>query len=51
MIAVTTMCDKKVSTLDNSYPYFISQKGGTTWTLNGVILGLFFDFLQQTEIK
>lgn len=51
MIAVTTMCDKKVSTLDNSYPFLQFKKGGTTWTLNGVILGLFFDFLQQTEIK
>ena len=51
MIADTTICDKKVSTLDNSYPFFNSQNGGTIWTLNGVILCLFFDFSQQTEIK
>ena len=31
--------------------FFNSQNGGTIWTLNGVILGLFFDFLEQTEIK
>jgi len=32
-------------------PLFNSQNGGTIWTLNGVILGPVFDFLEQTEIK